>query len=139
MTSTEALDHVFSLIWTSNLKTGISGQVRRYLRPTNSDKEDVTINVLETDFDQLQGGIINVNAFVPNTEYNQTVDGKVMRLKDIPNHARVSVIAALLHILFKFNYDFKKGVLIEIVNQHIITENEQTIINNRLKLTIKNI
>ncbi|PVH26300.1 hypothetical protein [Sphingobacterium corticibacter] len=139
MTSTEALDHVFSLVWTSNIKTAISGQVRRYLRPTNSVKEDVTINVLETDFDQLQGGIMNVNAFVPNPEYDQKVDGKVMRLKDIPDHARISVIAALLHILFKFSYDSHKGILVEIVNQHIITENEQTIINNRLKLTIKNI
>ncbi|SUJ19130.1 Uncharacterised protein [Sphingobacterium spiritivorum] len=139
MTSSEGLDHVFSLIWNSNIKTSISGVVRRYLRPTNSDKEDVTVNVLNIDFDQLQGGIINVNVFVPNPEYSTIVDGKNVRLRDIPNQARIIVLSALFNVLFKMNYDKDKRVLAELSAQHILTENDQTIINNRIKLTIKNL
>lgn len=139
MTSSEGLDHVFTLIWNSNIKTSISGVVRRYLRPTNSDKEDVTVNVLNIDFDQLQEGIINVNVFVPNPEYTAIVDGKTVRLRDIPNQSRIIVLSTLFNVLFKMNYDKENRVLAELSAQHILTEKDQTIINNRIKLTIKNL
>lgn len=139
MTSSDALDHVFSLIWKSVIKNNISGSVNRYLRPTNSDKEDVVINVLDVDFDQLQGGIINANVFVPNPEYSTNIDGNEARLRDIPNQSRISVLSTLFSILFKSNYDASKKILVELVNQNILTDEKQTIINNRLKLTIKNL
>ncbi|WP_160067601.1 hypothetical protein [Sphingobacterium bovisgrunnientis] len=140
MTAAEGLDHVFFIIWNSTLKTNISGAVRRYLRPTNSNNEDVTINVLNPiDFEQLQEGIFNVNVFVPNPEYSATVDGKAVRLRDLPNQQRISVLSAFCNVVLKFNYDKTKHVLLELQTQNILPENEQTIINNRVKLTIKNL
>jgi len=54
MTAADAVDHLFNIVWNSTLKTNISGAVRRYLRPTNSTKEDITINILNPiDFEQL--------------------------------------------------------------------------------------
>src|SRR5690606_6072292 len=140
MTAAEGLDHVYSIIWNSTLKTNITGAVRRYLRPTNSKNEDVTINVLNPiDFEQLQGGIINVNVFVPNPEYSTTVDGKSVRLRDLPNHQRIAILSAFCNLALKFNYDKQKHVLLELQSQNILPEDEQTIINNRVKLTIKNL
>lgn len=140
MTAAEALDHLFSLVWTSTLKTSVTGVVRRYLRPTNSDMEDVTVNVLNpTSFEQLQNGVFNVNVFVPNPEYTSNIDGKQVRLRDIPDHGRIKVLSALCNIALKFHYDKEKHVLVEMQTQNILPENEQTIINNRIKLTIKNL
>lgn len=140
MTASEALDHLFSIIWNSNLKTNISGDVRRYLRPTNSDKEDVTINLLNpVDFEQLQSGIFNINVFIPNPEYSKTIDGKPVRLRDIPNNQRIAILSALSNIALKFQYDSIKHVSVDLQSQNILPENEQTIINNRVKLTIKNL
>jgi len=140
MTASEALDHLFTIVWNSTLKTNVSGTVRRYLRPTNSDKEDVTINILNPiDFEQLQSGVFNLNVFVPNPEYNSTVDGKTVRLRDIPNHQRIAVLSAFCNVALKFNYDKKKYVIVELQSQNILPEKEQTIINNRVKLTIKNL
>lgn len=139
MTAAEAQDHLFTIAWNSTLKTNVSGTVRRYLRPTNSDKEDVTINILNPiDFEQLQKGVFNVNVFVPNPEYNSIVDGKTVRLRDIPNNQRIAVLSALCSVAFSFQYDKTKHVQVELQTQTILPENEQTIINNRVKLTIKN-
>lgn len=140
MTAADALDHLFLIVWNSTIKTNISGAVRRYLRPTNSDKEDVTVNILNpTNFDQLQSGIFNINVFVPNPEYSSTIDGKVVRLKDLPNQARISVLAALSNITLKLQYDKEKFALVELQAQNILPDNDQTIINNRVKITIKNL
>lgn len=140
MTAAEALDHIFSIIWGSNIKTSISGNVSRYVRATNSVKEDVVINILNpTGFEQLQNGIFNVNVFVPNPEYTTTVDGKSVRLKDIPNQQRIAVLSALCSINLKLDYDKTKQALVELQTQNILPEKEQTIINNRVKITIKNL
>lgn len=140
MTASEALDHLFSIVWVSSLKTNISGELRRYLRPTNSDKEDVTINLLNpVDFEQLQSGIFNINVFIPNPEYSKTIDGKPVRLRDIPNNQRIAILSALSNIALKFQYDSIKHVSVDLQSQNILPENEQTIINNRVKLTIKNL
>ncbi len=138
MTAAEAIDLGFDLVWKSSLRTAISGSIRRYLRPTNSFREDITINVLEQDFDQLQSGILNINLFVPNPEYDATIDGKVVRLRDIPDHTRVKVLAALCNVIFKSVYNKDKRALLELSNQIILTDKEQTVINNRIRLTIKN-
>jgi len=139
MTAPDALDHLFAIIWNSSLKTTVKGSVRRYFRPTNSKAEDVTVNVLNGDFEQLQSGVFPVNVFVPNPEYSATIDGKIVKMKDIPDQTRIKVLAALCEVVLKFQYDKKKHVLVELVNQIILPEAEQTIINNRVKLTIKNL
>lgn len=139
MTAAEAIDFGFSVIWKSVLKTTISGTVKRYFRPMNSVLEDIVVNTLNLDFDQLQGGTLNMNAFIPNPEYTATIDGKPVRLRDIPNEARIKLISGLFSTILKEVYDKDKFILLELVNQHIIPENEQTIINNRVKLTIKNL
>lgn len=139
MTTAEAIDFGFSVIWKSVLKTTITGTVKRYFKPTNSTLEDIVVNSLSLDFDQLQGGMLNINAFIPNPEYTATIDGKQVRLRDIPNEARIKIICGLFNSILREVYDKEKCILLELVNQHIIPENEQTIINNRVKLTIKNI
>jgi len=139
MTAAEGIDFGFSVIWNSPLKATITGAIRRYMRPTNSDKEDIVINALNLDFDQLQGGILNINLFVPNPEYSITIDGKLTRMRDIPNDARIKTLCGLLNSILKEVYDKQKFILLELVNQQILPENEQTIINNRVKLTIKNL
>src|SRR5690606_37273960 len=97
-------------------------------------------NVLNpTSFEQLQTGVFNVNVFVPNPEYTTTVDGKQVRLRDNPDHGRIKVLSALCNIAFKFHYDKEKYVIVELQTQHILPESEQTIINNRIKLTISNL
>ncbi|KGE14620.1 hypothetical protein [Sphingobacterium deserti] len=139
MTAADALDHLFNLIWASSLKTGIKGTVRRYFRPTNSALEDITVNVLNGDFEQLQSGIFPVNIYVPNPKYTNVVDGRQVTMMDIPDQTRIKVLSALCEIVLKWHYDKKKHVLVELVNQIILPEAEQTIINNRVKLTIKNL
>lgn len=139
MTAAEGIDFGFSVIWNSPLKATITGAIRRYLRPTNSDKEDIVINALNLDFDQLQGGVLNINLFVPNPEYSIIIDGKPSRMRDIPNDARIKTLCGSLNSVLKEVYDKQKFILLELVNQQILPENEQTIINNRVKLTIKNL
>lgn len=139
MTAPDAIDHLFSLIWGSSLKSNLKGVVRRYFRPTNSRAEEVTINILNGDFEQLQSGIFPVNVYVPNPDYSAIVDGRNVTMRDIPDQTRIKVLAALCEVVLKMHYDKKKHVLVELVNQIILPEAEQTIINNRVKLTIKNL
>ena len=140
MTSAEALDHVFLIAWNSALKTSITGSVRRYLRPTNSTNEDVTVNILNpASFEQLQSGIFNINVFIPNPPYTTTVDGKQVTLRDIPNQSRIVALSALCNVAFAFQYDKVKFALVELQTQNIIPDDEQVIINNRVKITIKNL
>ncbi|MEI5984444.1 MULTISPECIES: hypothetical protein [Sphingobacterium] len=138
MTAAVIIDHLFTLLWESDIKQTISGKIRKFNRPTNSNREDITINILSVDFDQLQEGIANINLFVPNPKFNAMIEGKDVVLTDIPDQLRINKLLGDLKAILKHHYDAEKYILVELMEQYIMPEVNQTVVTNRLKVTVKN-
>jgi len=139
MTATEAIDHVFRIVWDSPLRAAVSGQVRRYARPPGSVLEDVTVNILgAADARQLQGATLNVNIHVPNPPAGATVEGRPATVRDTPDEARVAVLASLAAAALAPRYDIAARVLTELEGQSVLPDGEWTLINNRVRIRARN-
>jgi len=147
MTATEAIDHVFSIVWKSPLRAALSGSVHRYARPPGSALEDATVNILgEADGRQLQSATLNVNVHVPNPPAAAIVEGRPATVRDTPDGRRVSELASLAAAALAPRYDPAARALTELVGQSvlpdgewILPDGEWTLINNRVRLRAKNL
>lgn len=86
---------LYQLIASSNLKQAISGDVYKFQRPVNSDKEDVVVNAITVDSEMVQSGVANVNIHVPSI---QTGDGAM------PNTARLETLEAAAVNLLEYGF-----------------------------------
>jgi hypothetical protein len=84
---------LYQLTAGSILKQAISGDVYKFQRPVNSDKEDVVVNPITIDNEMVQSGVANVNIHVPSIT---TADGVM------PNTARLEELEAIGVNLFEY-------------------------------------
>jgi len=140
VTATEAIDHVFSIVWKSPLRGAVSGSVHRYARPPGSRLEEVTVNILgEADARQLQSAVLNVNIHVPNPPAAAIVEGRPATVRDTPDEQRVAVLASLAAGALAPRYDAAARAYTELEGQSVLPDGEWTLVNNRVRIRAKNL
>lgn len=125
----------YDLVKGSPLEGAISGTLRKGDRPANSDKEDVTVNVLPIDNEQLQQCVVNVNVFVPNFKVEEN---EVQT--DQPDYARLQTLSRIAADLFSHVRKVQEWQ-IELELQSIVKDQDSHshFINNRLRFQAYNI
>lgn len=86
----QVIDEVYQVIKVSQLKTEITGNLYKLIRPDNSTEEDVVINSLPISGDQIQLATINVNIYVPDKQVK--ISGKDQQ---IPDYVRLNTLTEL--------------------------------------------
>lgn len=121
----------YSLLNNSELSETISGRVCKISRPKNSDKEDITINILDGSNGQFQEAVVNINIYVPDAQYeDDAFDADEIRIRELSDLS-IRLIDGYVTGEYKMNIEKQPVFKVEGVNQHCI--------NNRVLFTIKNI
>lgn len=81
---------LYQLLVASPLKTAISGDVYKWIRPAGSQLEDVVINTITIGDGSVQRGAGNVNIYVPDVSV--ALGSKAQKM---PNTARLKHLATL--------------------------------------------
>ncbi|MDD1548810.1 hypothetical protein MPN29_03675 [Riemerella anatipestifer] len=71
---------ILDLLLRAKVNEFINGQIYKYNRPVNSNKEDIVINSLTMTNQMLQNGVFNINCYVPKKSV--TVGGITQLHKD---------------------------------------------------------
>lgn len=125
----EIKDILFGIINGSKLHNAVSGKLYKNKRPTNSDKEDIIISVLDGLNGQIQNSIINVNIYVQDiTRDNDKIE----------NEPRIRLLSKLAYELledyaegdYQFSIEKQKCFNVDGVDEHCI--------NNRILIEITN-
>lgn len=119
----EIKDKLYSLLVSKGVDTKITGHIYKDKRPTNSMSEDIWISVLDSDTEQVQGFIVNVNVYVPNIKRGDELiinDPRIRELSAILLEALASTVAG--------------GFQIAIAKQRVMEVNDTPlhVINNRV-------
>lgn len=121
----------YSLLSRSKLSETISGKVYKIPRPKNSDKEDITINILDGSNGQFQEAVVNVNIYVPDAQYeDDAFDADEIRIRELSDLS-IELLDGYATGKYRMNIEKQPVFKVEGVNQHCI--------NNRVLFTIKNI
>lgn len=132
---------IFKVLNTAtDFKSLISGQIYKdNYRPTNSGKEDVSINVLALSMENPQIAMVNINCHVPDLK--QTISNATeyvpnsAKLKAIAEKAKETIDTALLNSLYK---DFSMRVDYQKTFKNQDTEAREHFQNLRIELIIPN-
>ena len=132
---------IFKVLNTAtDFKSLISGQIYKdNYRPTNSGKEDVSINVLALSMENPQIAMVNINCHVP--DLMQSLGGKTeyvpnsAKLKAVAEKAKQTIDAALLNPLYK---DFSMRVDYQKTFKNQDAEAREHFQNLRIELIIPN-
>lgn len=120
----------------SSLKSMISGMIyKEGYRPTNSDKEDISVSTLALSMDQPQVAVCNINAHVPDVAIRTAYVPDSVKLRALADKIKEVIDTALLDPLYKdlsFRIDYQKTFK----NQD--SEMHQHFQNLRLELIIPN-
>ena len=92
ITTLEIATILFSRVNNSVLKTAINGGVYKDQRPTDSNKEDIVVNVVTSDAEMIQRAVGNVNIHVPALS------------NGMPNHLRFTLLTELATPVLKEGY-----------------------------------
>lgn len=79
----EIKDAIYAVIKGSSLEKAATGKLSKTLRPTNSDKEDIVISVLENGSGQMQEAFVNVNIYVPDYIRDNQAEENTIRLREL--------------------------------------------------------
>lgn len=82
-TDIDIKDDIYSFIKGSKLEKKVSGQLRKTLRPSNSDKEDIVISILANNNGQMQEAYVNVNIYVPDVLRDNQAEENSSRLRTL--------------------------------------------------------
>lgn len=122
-TTLTIVTEMYKLLNAHNL--GVSGGVYKYVRPMDSNKEDIVINSLPITSEYMQKGVLNVNCYVPNFEQG-----------NVPNTARLNEIALKLQAIIQEYWGSNYVFYIE--NSQTIENGEEFYYNFRVKVNIIN-
>lgn len=127
----EIKDILYTLLKRSELSGKISGKIYKIPRPTNSQGEDVTINILDGNNGQFQEAVVNVNLYLPDIQFEVNSfaadEKRIRELSDL----FIRVLDGYTDGEFRLRIEKQPVFKVEGENQHCI--------NNRVLFTIKNI
>lgn len=120
----------YSLLRSSELSEIISGNVYKISRPKNSDKEDITIMILDGRNGQFQDAVVNVNIYVPDIQHgDDSFDADEVRIRELSDLS-IKLLDGQVTGEYRMSVEKQPIFQVEGVNQHCI--------NNRVLFTIKN-
>lgn len=119
----DAIDDVYQVLRTSQLKTAVTGGLYKLQRPDDSTKEDIVINSLPIVAGDVDQCVINVNVYIPDLQIS--IAGKPQtqpdfaRMKQLTDYGKL-VLEEYTSQTFRFFID-NIGVFREqSINQHYI-------------------
>lgn len=116
-------DDIYKIIKGSKLEKKVSGQLRKTIRPNNSNLEDIVISVLANNNGQMQEAYVNVNIYVPDVlRDNQNEE----------NSSRLRVLCRESHELLNVGRGTDFRFVLE--SQRVLEVNgkDEHVINNKL-------
>lgn len=128
----DVIDAIIGLLYNSKVKTSISGEIGTE-RPIDSEKEDITVNVLPLTFEQLQYCVANVNIHVKNLSVTQ--GGKVNTSYE--NRPRLKELA---NLVYEALHDkLSSGMYLSVLNSQLLKESKSSFMNIRVEIRAKNL
>lgn len=79
----EIKDDIYRFIKGSKLEKVVNGKLSKTKRPSESDKEDIVISVLENGTGQMQEAFVNVNIYVSDSNRNNQSEEATIRLREL--------------------------------------------------------
>ena len=79
----EIKDDIYRFIKGSKLEKVVNGKLSKTKRPSESDKEDIVISVLENGSGQMQEAFVNVNIYVSDSNRNNQSEEATIRLREL--------------------------------------------------------
>lgn len=120
----------YSLLRGSELSATISGQIYKTPRPKNSDKEDITIMILDGRNGQFQDAVVNVNIYIPDSQNGlDSFSPDELRIRELSDLS-IKLLDGQVTGKYRMSIEKQPVFQVEGVNQHCI--------NNRVLFTIKN-
>lgn len=127
----EIKDAIYAVIKGSALEKAITGKLSKTQRPAKSDKEDISVSILDNGSGQMQEAFVNVNIYVPDYIRNGQAEEDTIRLREL---CKMSY-----ELLFRcrgngFRVDSKGS------KQRVLEVNgkDEHLINNKLLIQISN-
>lgn len=119
----DAIDSIYTLLKTSQLKNAITGGLYKVQRPDDSKKEDIVINALPVTPGDINLCTVNVNVYVNDLQVS--IGGKpqqqpdIQRLKQLADLGKMSLLEYSSQV-FKFEIANIGLIREESVNQHFL-------------------
>ena len=137
ITSIEVVDLQYKFVSQSEIKSLITGDVHKWQRPDNSDKEDIVIGSIAVSSGSVQPATININIHVPAIKVK--IGGKTQYQPDVK---RMRELSKKLVEIFRGNKGVYLGDVCScwISNQTDIKEPniDQWYTNNRIEIRYHN-
>ena len=115
----EIKDDIYRFIKGSKLEKVVNGKLSKTKRPSESDKEDIVISVLENGTGQMQEAFVNVNIYVSDNNRNNQSEEASIRLREL---CRLSY--ELLEVGrgegYRFTLDKQRVLEVNGKNEHLI-------------------
>ncbi len=115
----EIKDDIYRFIKGSKLEKVVNGKLSKTKRPSESDKEDIVISVLENGTGQMQEAFVNVNIYVSDSNRNNQSEEATIRLREL---CRLSY--ELLEVGrgegYRFTLDKQRVLEVNGKNEHLI-------------------
>lgn len=128
----EIKDILYRVIKGSVLEESVAingGVLYKNQRPTNSDKEDIVISVLDSLGGQIQDAVINVNIYVQDVARGLDMIENEPRIRELSRTA-IDLLENYNGGDYLFAIEKQSCLKVDSANEHCI--------NNRIKLTINN-
>ena len=122
-TDIDIKDEMYKHIKGSALAKEVNGQLRKTLRPANSNKEDIVISMLSNVNGQIQEAYINVNVYVPDVLRDNQAEENTPRLR---------TLCKLSHDVLKVGYGASYRFVLESQRVLEVEGRDEHLINNRI-------
>lgn len=132
ITEIEAKDHIYKHLKNSALMSAVTGGLYKTVRPDNGTKEDVVINVIDSDIAQAQTVYLSVWVYVAD---NKRQSGDTVYYEENTKRLRTLTelsIEALRYGFIEGRYEFK------MISQRIGTTQGEHVIQNRIRFKTAN-
>lgn len=125
----EIKDILYQIIKGSSLELAITGELYKNQRPTDSDKEDIVISVLDGLVGQIQSSVINVNIYVRDVARGDDMIENEPRVRELSRLA-ISTLEDVSGGEYRFSIEKQQCLKVEGIQEHCI--------NNKINLQITN-
>lgn len=125
----EIKDILYQIIKGSSLELAITGELYKNQRPTDSDKEDIVISVLDGLVGQIQSSVINVNIYVRDVARGEDMIENEPRVRELSRLA-ISTLEDVSGGEYRFSIEKQQCLKVEGIQEHCI--------NNKINLQITN-
>lgn len=118
-TDIDIKDDIYLFIKGSRLAYEVNGELRKTVRPKDSNLEDIVISVLANQNAQIQEAFVNVNIYVKDVYRNNQNEEDTIRLRTLCNLAK-SLLKSGRGNDFRFVLDSQRVLEVEGKAEHYI-------------------